>query len=93
MQIPVRELKNHLSAWLRRARAGERLTITSHGKAIAVLGPAATGATSDESMVRELEAMPWITPARKNGKPAGLDRPAAVPEGTTDEIMDWVRGR
>ncbi len=78
---------------MRRARTGERLTITSHGKAIAVLGPITAQPASEESMVRELDAMPWLTPARKAGKPAGPDRPAKVPEGTTDEIMDWVRGR
>lgn len=91
MQISVRDLKNHLSEYLRRARAGERLTVTSHGKAIAVLGPVAAQPASEDGMIRELEAMPWIIAAKKRGKPEGADRPAKVPEGTIDEIMDWLR--
>lgn len=91
MEISVRELKSHLSEYLRRARTGEQLTVTSHGKAIAVLGPISERGTSEDGMIRELEAMPWIIAAKKRGKPEGAERPAKVPEGTIDEIMDWLR--
>ena len=38
--VGVRELKNRLSALVRRAAEGERITITDRGRPVAVLGPA-----------------------------------------------------
>ena len=35
MQVSVRELKTHLSAWLARAQSGEVLEVTSHRRPIA----------------------------------------------------------
>lgn len=37
--IPQRELRNNVSAVLRRAEAGERLVITVDGRPVAELGP------------------------------------------------------
>jgi prevent-host-death family protein len=37
MNVSVRDLKNSLSAYLRRARAGERLVVTERGRPIAEL--------------------------------------------------------
>ena len=39
MEVAVRELKAKLSAYLRRAAAGEQITVTDRGRPIAVLGP------------------------------------------------------
>lgn len=39
MDIATRDLKDHLSKYLKRVQAGEELTITSHGKPIAKLSP------------------------------------------------------
>lgn len=39
--IPLRELKNHPSAVLRRVEAGERLTVTVSGRPVAELSPIA----------------------------------------------------
>ena len=47
--IPQRELRNNVSAILRRAEQGERFTITVAGRPVAELGPAARrGATAAE---------------------------------------------
>ncbi len=40
--IPQRELRNNVSKVLRRAEAGERLTITVNGRPVAELGPPST---------------------------------------------------
>jgi prevent-host-death family protein len=40
--IPQKELRNNVGEVLRRAEAGERLTITVSGRPVAELGPAAT---------------------------------------------------
>lgn len=39
--IPQRELRNNVSEILRRAEAGERLTVTVNGRPVAELGPVA----------------------------------------------------
>lgn len=40
--IPQRDLRNNVSEVLRRAEAGERLTVTVNGRPVAELGPVAT---------------------------------------------------
>lgn len=95
MHVSVRELKNHLSEYLRRVQAGERITVTSRGRVVATLSapeePEREEMTEHE-LVRGLERMPWVRPPRKGSAVRGSDRPVAVPDGTSDEIMDWVRG-
>ena len=39
--VGIRELKAHLSAYLRRIKKGESLSITEHGKPVALLTPSA----------------------------------------------------
>lgn len=39
MNVGIRELKQHLSAYVARARAGETVIITDHGKPVARLEP------------------------------------------------------
>jgi prevent-host-death family protein len=43
--VGVRELKNHLSAYLRRVRLGESVLVTDHGEVVAKLSPPSRGAT------------------------------------------------
>lgn len=66
--IGVRELKAHLSECLKRAEAGERLTITDRGRAIALITPVETAASLSwiHTMVAEGRAR-W-----DGGKPVGL---------------------
>jgi prevent-host-death family protein len=40
--IPQKELRNHVGEVLRRAEAGERITITVSGRPVAQLGPVRT---------------------------------------------------
>lgn len=39
MEVGVRELKQHLSQYLKKVRAGEVLTVTDRGKPVARIGP------------------------------------------------------
>jgi prevent-host-death family protein len=68
--IGVRELKAHLSEYLKRVQAGERLTVTDRGRAIATLTPVSAPASTDwvHSMVAAGHAR-W-----NGGKPQGLGR-------------------
>ncbi len=62
MDVAIRELKAKLSAYLKRASAGELITVTDRGKPIAVLGPALNVVDLDAAV----EAG-WVTPASASG--------------------------
>lgn len=66
--VGVRELKARLSECLRRVQAGEQLTVTDRGRAIALLAPVQRVATHDwaHAMVARGRAR-W-----SGGKPVGL---------------------
>ena len=66
--VGVRELKANLSAYLRRVQAGQRVTITDRGQAIAALVPVAPAPAVEwaHAMVAKGQAK-WI-----GGKPLGL---------------------
>jgi prevent-host-death family protein len=88
MQISARALKAHLSAVLRRVRDGEEVSVTYHGKVVAYLSPPPGNKCSG---VERLRGQPWVR-AGKVGVVRDAAHPAPVPEGTTDEILRWVRG-
>ncbi len=68
--VGVRELKANLSRCLRRVQAGERLTVTDRGRAVATLAPVepVTSLNWVHAMVAEGRAR------LHGGKPAGLPR-------------------
>lgn len=57
--IPQKELRNNVGEVLRRAEAGEHLTITVAGRPVAELGPARTRRWVDTGDLHEL----WDLPA------------------------------
>jgi prevent-host-death family protein len=74
MQISVRELKNHLSEYLRRAQSGEEFVVTSHGRPVGRLtGPDHSIDRRAETLAR-LRAQPWVRPG-KGGRVRGARRP------------------
>ena len=62
MDVGVRDLKAHLSAYLRRAAAGERITVTERGQPVAVIGPVPQRVDLSAGV-----AAGWITPASTVG--------------------------
>jgi prevent-host-death family protein len=62
MDVAVRDLKAKLSAYLKRASAGELITVTDRGRPIAVLGPVLNVVDLDAAV----EAG-WVTPASTAG--------------------------
>jgi prevent-host-death family protein len=81
--VGVRELKNRLSAFLRRAAEGERITITDRGRAVAVLVPADTKPEDEAiaAMVRDGLAQ-W-----GGGTPRGARKPVKVRGRPISETM------
>ena len=72
--VGIRELKNRLSQYLKRVRAGERLVVTERGKPVAIISPPPLTLEDDriEAMLREGIAR-W-----GGGKPRGSSRPPRV---------------
>jgi prevent-host-death family protein len=62
MDVAVRELKAKLSAYLKRAAAGELITVTDRGRPIAVIGP-----VMDEVDLSAAVEAGWVTPASTSG--------------------------
>jgi prevent-host-death family protein len=58
-RIPQKELRNNVSEVLRRAEAGEELTITVAGRPVAQLGPARTRQWVSSAHLADL----WTAPA------------------------------
>ncbi len=74
MTVSVRDLKTHLSEYLRRVQQGESVEVTSHGKVVAQLVPPAA---QEESVIGGLSRMPWIRMGHPGAK-LGLDEPIAL---------------
>ena len=96
MEVSVRELKARLSEYLRRLKAGDEITVTSHGKPVGrLLPPRARAATrsAEEEAVEVLRGQSWIRPGRR-GKPR-VPKPIIrieAGEKTLSEIVDEQRG-
>ncbi len=81
--IGIRELKNTLSAVLRRVKSGESVTVSERNRPIALIIPAATE-RSEQVLERLAEAglLAW-----SGGKPAGCPRPPRI---SGDSVSDAV---
>ena len=84
MDVGVRELKSQLSGYLKRAAAGEHITVTDHGRPVARLVPYA-----EESAVQRGIDEGWIEAPRRTGL-AAVDRVTA--SVSTAEVLDDDRG-
>lgn len=72
MPINVRELKTHLSEYLRRAEHGETVTVTSHGRVVAQIVPPSE---ATRSAVETLRDQPWIIPGKLDLSALGVSAP------------------
>jgi prevent-host-death family protein len=87
--VGIRDLKAHLSRYLRRVRAGTRLQVTARGRTIATISPAHAPDEPAEvqwarKMVRDGRAQ-W-----SGGKPEGPSRPVTLTSGPTvsDAVLE-----
>jgi prevent-host-death family protein len=64
--VGIKELKGHLSAYIMKARQGERVIITDRGKEVAELGPL-SGERQALKALAEAGRLRWA-----GGKPAGV---------------------
>ena len=81
MQASIRDLKSHLSEYLRHVQAGETVTISAHNRPVARLVPILRQTT-----LNELTTTPGIS--WNGGKAVGLPRGEAMPVGVS--LAAWV---
>jgi len=85
MDANIRELKAHLSKYVRLAEAGEAVNVLSRGKVVAQLVAAPA---QDETDAKRLSRLPWVRMGRPGAK-LGLDKPIALrgPGPSLTEIL------
>jgi len=88
--IGVRELRNNVAAVLRRAAAGERITITVDGTPVAQLGPLEPeGSPTLDDLVATGLVEPPSKPQAAVPELVPLDLPVDV---RVDDVLDELRG-
>lgn len=61
MEVSIRELKAHLSRYLRQVQAGEEIVVTSHGKTVGrLMGAPPRPADRQADAIKRLNALPWV---------------------------------
>ena len=89
----LRELKNRLSEYVRRVRAGERVRVTDRGLVVAELvPPGGAHAPGQHPGLVELERRGLLRPAQARGRATYPSLPRAVPRGTARRLLDEERG-
>lgn len=98
MEVSVRDLKNHLSEYLRKVSAGQEVVVTSRGKAVARLvapraGRRPAAASGEEEAIALLRSQPWIQPGKIGKQRVGLLKPVKLNPGTKplSEIVSEMR--
>lgn len=90
--VGVRELRQNLSKYLARVKAGESLTVTEHGREVAYLTPSAGYADAARFLVEELGATPAEGSLRDYLRERGLPAPAPSGSPSSGAILDDLRG-
>jgi prevent-host-death family protein len=89
-RVGIRELRNNVAAVVRRAAAGERITVTVDGVPAAQLGPLspAGGALTLDDLVAAGLAQP---PGRRD-RPTATDAEDVPVDARPDSVLDELRG-
>lgn len=91
--VGIRELKDNLSRYVRKAEAGERVAITAHGRVAAILGPpGASAVAASRSRLDALIANGAATPPHEQGDPLHGWPSIRLPRGTAAALLDADRG-
>ena len=93
METGIRKLKDNLSRYIRRIEAGERISVTAHGRVVAELVPPGHNArTSPRSQWDELVAAGILHPPMEEGDPFEDWPDIRLPPGTAAELINSDRG-
>ena len=89
-EIGVRELRQNLSVYLRRVKAGETLEVRERGQPVAVLAPAAARASALERLIAAGRATPAAGDVLALGPPLGR-RPSRRASSALSKLRDGTR--
>jgi len=85
VHVGVRELRQNLSVYLDRVKAGESLTVTEHGRVVARLVPASAGESAIDRLIADGHAR------RGRGSLADLGPPQPSLGPPLSEILRQMR--
>jgi len=85
-RVGVRELRQNLSVYLDRVKEGETLTVTEHGRIVAVLRPPMGGDTAIDRLIADGRVVPPTSPLSARAAP----RRVALTQPMSD-ILDDIR--
>ncbi len=90
--VGIRELKNHLSEYVRRVRAGEKIQISSHGEVVAELrSPEPDRDEQAPHGLRELVRRGTAREIVRNDPSRYRTYEPALADTTARELLDWDR--
>jgi len=90
--VGIREMKNRLSEYVRRARQGEVILVTDRGRVVARLTPP-VAEDGDHDVVDHLEADGLLSNHGGDNSPDLYDGlTPLVPLGATGDLLDALRG-
>jgi len=93
MTAGIRELKDNLSRYIRRIEAGERVSITAHGRVVAELVPSGTERPAvRQSRFDELVAGGVIRPPLQASLAPSAWPDIRLPKGSATRLIDSDRG-
>lgn len=92
METGIRKLKDNLSRYIRRIEAGERISVTAHGRVVAELVPPGSASRTAGNRWDELIAAGVLHPPGEHGDPFEDWPDIRLPRGTAAELIDSDRG-
>jgi len=87
----IRDLKNRLSEYVRRAEGGQRIAVTAHGRVVAELVPPA-GRSGTGNRYTQLIADGTIRPGTQGRSPLAAWPAIRLPAGSVAALIDSDRG-
>jgi prevent-host-death family protein len=87
-RVGVRELRQNLSVYLDRVKEGATLTVTEHGRTVAVLAPAAAG---DASTLERMAADGRAVAPSRSLRDIPPPRPATLPASSSEQTLTEQR--
>jgi prevent-host-death family protein len=88
----IREIKDNLSRYIRRTERGERVSITAHGRVVAMLVPPGTPPAASSRALDRLLAEGVVRPPSEPGNPTEGWPALRLPPGTASKLIDEDRG-
>jgi antitoxin (DNA-binding transcriptional repressor) of toxin-antitoxin stability system len=92
MRTGIRELRDHLSRYIRQVEAGERVLVTAHGRVVAEFVPPGSTHRSYSSELERLVAAGVITPPAEGRDPLENCPNIRLSPGTAANLIDSDRG-